>query len=340
MKRDVLVLGLMVVVMSLLLSPLAYAATSGYDFGGMFGWRVVKQTGGGLNPESYNNPFTNALSCPAGFTSRQIFGQTNAPTSPDGLSTKAITNLWICYRPTAATAAYDFGGVYLETLNNEVGATTFSNNPLTGGASCPAGFSQQQMRLIEWENYIPDFKMIHICYKSITAGTSTFGGIYGDHFGGGDIAISSSASHTNPITGGASCPAGFSTGGWGSVDLQAERRPVTLEGDISANFIFCYTSAPVTPPPTPPSIVLQQIIAPQRCINSDDVILRIEKPTGALGEVWNGANKYPIEICFSKIFLGYPRPSNPHACKSGAVPSNRVIQLNDATNAIAISGPR
>ena len=80
------------------------------------------------------------------------------------------------------------------------------------------------------------------------------------------------------------------------------------------------------------------VVQQERCSTADDVIMRLQSPTDAYGEVWNGASNYPIEICFSKIFPGYNRPPNPHACKPGAVPSNRVVQLNDATNALANGG--
>jgi|GEM_PF-2106180 len=84
-----------------------------------------------------------------------------------------------------------------------------------------------------------------------------------------------------------------------------------------------------TPPPLPG-------IEPQKCATADDIILRIEKPANALGELWNGGSIYPIEICFSTLFPGHTRPTNPHQCKSSL--SNRILILNSPTRALASAG--
>ena len=94
---------------------LAAGEAPGWDFGGAYG--------GGSSP--YPNPATGAASCPAGYTSTQVYGTTSLDWP-----------VWTCWRPHAA-GARDFHGMY--GFGYEGPKPLSYVHPLTGGLSCPAG---------------------------------------------------------------------------------------------------------------------------------------------------------------------------------------------------------
>lgn len=71
----------------------------------------------------------------------------------------------------------------------------------------------------------------------------------------------------------------------------------------------------------------------ERACAESQSILRLESPSDAHAEVWNGAGKYPIDICYNKIFSKAYTVTNPHDCSTGN--SNWVISLNSSTNSHA-----
>ena len=96
----------------------------GVDFGGMYGEAS----------RGFVNPATGAASCPAGYKATQVHGE-------DGVDAP----LWICTRPSLAGSepALDFGGMYVPYSFDEGPRTCV--NQMTGGASCPAGYTAIKM---------------------------------------------------------------------------------------------------------------------------------------------------------------------------------------------------
>lgn len=147
-------------------------------FGGMYGARA-----GG----SYINPYTGGSSCPAGYTAYRTLGTPNLD-----------YDLVYCGRMASSGTepVADFAGAFGWHSN---GART---NPITGGTSCPSGHLTTQAL----GTYRVDYDAYY-CHRQHVAGTSTryrFGGMYGWHYNGSTHAV-----YVNPITGGASCPNGF-----------------------------------------------------------------------------------------------------------------------------------
>jgi hypothetical protein len=143
-------------------------------FGGMYGYR---------DNGTYLNPYTGAMSCPSGYTSYQVLGQYNLDYS-----------LYFCGR---------YADGVTEPVANFAGAFGFHSggtyaNPITGGASCAGDF----LTTSTLGNYNVDYE-IRYCHRQHVSGTYDryrFGGMYGYRDGG---------VYANPITGGASCPNGF-----------------------------------------------------------------------------------------------------------------------------------
>ncbi len=149
------------------------------EFGGMYGF--------GSN-RNYPNPYTNGLSCPTGYGAYRILG------------TPGIDhNVFFCGRvPTSTTvtaAVADFGGMY------GYGATQNYRNPLTGGFSCPTGFTATQM--LGTANM--DYEMF-LCHRpGTTTPLVTFGGMFGGYWKDG-----AHQTYPNPLTGAGSCPSTYS----------------------------------------------------------------------------------------------------------------------------------
>lgn len=104
---------------------------------------------GGMYGTGYNNPTTNAQSCPTGYTSTKISGTPSVDNS-----------LYVCTRDvsdvtTPPTQYFDFGGMwgttggfswYEDVFGPRIKATdTLDVNPYTGGQSCPPGYTQTQV---------------------------------------------------------------------------------------------------------------------------------------------------------------------------------------------------
>ncbi|XXF78842.1 hypothetical protein P2318_03515 [Myxococcaceae bacterium GXIMD 01537] len=144
------------------------------DFGGAIGY----VNGGTLSP----NPATGTASCPNGYTQTRVYGTWGKD-----------HQVLFCQRPSVegVEPLYDFGGMWGVVGNSQM------NNPLTNKASCPAGYTAQQL--------LGTHKLDHslyVCYKPHVAGTPPehrFGGMHGYIEG---VAV------PNPATGAASCPAG------------------------------------------------------------------------------------------------------------------------------------
>ena len=147
------------------------ATNSSFYFGGMYG-----------NGETtYGNPLDgNANGCPTGYTAYELLGKTNQD-----------YGVYFCGAEASSGVAKvaEFGGVYGDTYNN----------PITGSQSCPTGYTAKQVAGRTSVDYPLSF-----CYSTTIQNptTSNYGGMYG---------ITTGASYNNPLTGSASCPAGFTS---------------------------------------------------------------------------------------------------------------------------------
>jgi hypothetical protein len=182
--------------------------TSGLDFGGAFGY-----VGGAPVP----NPATGAASCPGGYTAVKVMDTPNIDYP-----------VHFCFRPRQAGSdpVFDFGGMW-----GYVGGA-LANNPITGAASCPAGFTDQLIL----DTFNIDYPL-HVCYRPHAAGTPSpyhFGGMWG-YVNGAPV--------PNPATGAASCPplfAGSQVLGTTNVDYplhvcwQLRGGKFTAQGQIAA----------------------------------------------------------------------------------------------------------
>lgn len=196
--------------------------TSGLDFGGAFGY-----VGG--NP--VHNPATGAASCPAGYTATKV------------LDTSYVDYpVHFCSRPRQAglDPVFDFGGMW----GYVAGAP--ANNPITGAASCPAGFTDQT--ILDTVNI--DYPL-HVCYRPHAAGASPY------HFGGMWGHVNGTPTQ-NPATGAASCPPlyrGSQVLGATNVDYpvhfcwQLGAGKYTAQGQIASVGPYTQVTVGVTPAP-------------------------------------------------------------------------------------------
>jgi hypothetical protein len=143
------------------------------DFGGMYGF---------VEGVPVANPATGASSCPAGYTATAF---RSAPGFDD--------DGFYCWRGAVAgeDPVYDFGGMWGYVENQ------LAVNSLTGGASCPAGYTD--LKVEDGSGY--DYPL-HVCYQPHVAGTTPrrLGGMFG--------AVNNTPTN-NVATGDASCPAGY-----------------------------------------------------------------------------------------------------------------------------------
>ncbi|QDE94364.1 hypothetical protein BHS06_34410 [Myxococcus xanthus] len=168
------------------------------DFGGAFGF----VNNGTLSP----NPATGAASCPQGYTKTQAYGSHGRDWS-----------VHFCHRPSLPGAAplYDFGGMW-GYVNN-----TLVRNPITNSASCPAGYTDQQLLGTDRVDHA-----LHVCYRPHTANTpetARFGGMYG---------TVQTAPVPNPATATTECPSGF------------EKTQVLGTHNVDHPLSFCMARAP------------------------------------------------------------------------------------------------
>lgn len=174
----------MLSVLLLAMSP-AHADTA-WDFGGMFGY-----TNGGIYP----NPYTNAASCPDGYSAYLVYGTSNVDWS-----------MYFCGRQHVAGQAplYDFGGMVGLAGSTAYYAVPWKGyfyyvNPFTHTDSCPPGYSMA--KVLGTPNV--DNNLFY-CYRphsnDSTSAVMYFGGMTGD----------GSNPYTNPATGTPlTCPAGY-----------------------------------------------------------------------------------------------------------------------------------
>jgi hypothetical protein len=166
----------------LILACLAFAspavAQNYLDFGGMYGLG----SGGSV---TYANPYTNAASCPSGYTAYRILGTPNTDNP-----------VFFCGKFTSGgtTPVADFGGMY------GAGAARNHPNPITGGLSCPAGYTSTQVL----GTINVDYPMF-FCHKAGTANSQyRFGGMFGYYWNGSDH-----LAYNNPLTTSPSCPTNY-----------------------------------------------------------------------------------------------------------------------------------
>jgi len=163
------------------------AADTAWDFGGMYGY---------YNGGTYNNPSTNAPSCPSGYTSYLIYGTPSVDWS-----------MYFCGRPHAvgSDSLYDFGGMVGLAGSTSYYAVPWRGyfyyvNPFTHTDACPPGYTRTQVLGTPSVDNV-----LFYCWRLHSSDTSTasmyFGGMTGD----------GSTPYANPATGSAyTCPTGYS----------------------------------------------------------------------------------------------------------------------------------
>jgi len=156
----------------------ASPALAQMDFGGMYGF--------GSN-QNYANPYTGGQSCPTGYAAYRILG------------TPGIDHdVFFCGRtPNGTSALADFGGMY------GYGATQNYRNALTGGFSCPSGFTATKVLGTLNMDYAMFF-----CHRPVSNTTTplvSFGGMYGGYWKDGNH-----HAYPNPLTAASSCPSTYS----------------------------------------------------------------------------------------------------------------------------------
>jgi alpha-tubulin suppressor-like RCC1 family protein len=167
------------------------------DFGGMYGF---------VEGVPQPNPATGASSCPAGYTTTAFLGTPGSD-----------YDAYYCWRGAVAgqDPIYDFGGMW-GYINNQLAV-----NSLTGGASCPSGYTDLQVAGASGADY-----PLHVCYQPHVGGTTVprLGGMFG---------VVNGAPTSNVATGAASCPAGYT-------QVQALGTP-----GIDSPVYYCFQSCPV-----------------------------------------------------------------------------------------------
>jgi hypothetical protein len=183
------------------------------EFGGMF------QTDD-CNRINIPNERTKDLNCPAGFTARMAFRFY----SPDS---GCAASLSYCFNGNLKTRTI-FGGMFQQRQDGHI----YSNNPLTGGNSCPQGFTSHYMaaglspdkrphlhaeqhrvcnwlRIFWWEHsarhiLVDQHDILSICLPTaFVQGQSVIGGFFQQN---------DNEAHNNvdnPFTGTRSCPVGY-----------------------------------------------------------------------------------------------------------------------------------
>lgn len=166
-------------------NPPPYEFAQALDFGGMYGGYY--NVAGGYSAE-YVNPITNASTCPlGGYVASTVTGTPNLD-----------YGIGLCSRPhvTGREEEYDYGGSF-----GYVDGGVLSPNPVTGAASCPAGYTQVTVHgsaNLDWSMYF--------CYRRHVPGqpgAAKFGGFFGYGWNGGLVTF------VNPATNGAICPPGY-----------------------------------------------------------------------------------------------------------------------------------
>ncbi len=177
------------------------ATNAGYDFGGIYGSKAGEE-----------NPLTGGFSCPSGvgYTSVQL--QKSFP--------RLNSSIYYCYRPssTSGGAEADFGGLFVQSSNS----THTYTNPLTGAMSCPSGYTTSSTygSLSTSAGFVPAYTLRY-CYKDVTSLADSarlqndFGGMNNSMECTGPQVAACGLGGTNPLivnnplTGGQSCPSGF-----------------------------------------------------------------------------------------------------------------------------------
>lgn len=143
------------------------------DFGGMFG----------IGERAFNNPITNAGTCPQGYYAYEFKGTYNVD-----------WQAFYCGRISGSgDPVAQFGGMFGKTDHND--GAYWIKNPVTGATTCPAGFEKASVNNQHELNY---------CWRKYSTGDKMqyqFGGIYSDN---GD--------KRNPITSDMICPIGYTPG--------------------------------------------------------------------------------------------------------------------------------
>ena len=91
-----------------------------YDFGGMWGY---------VENQLVPNAVTGTPACPAGYSAQQVAGSSGSDYS-----------FYVCYHPHVAGTTGPLLGGLLGSVNGVP-----QNNPATGAASCPPGYTQSQV---------------------------------------------------------------------------------------------------------------------------------------------------------------------------------------------------
>jgi len=175
---------------SLTIAKLAVDIRLPYVFGGMY-----QATLPGYTPHNVVNPFTNALSCPAGFTA-YVYGRSLATIS-------TVSNHVVCLAPdTVPGGGWEFTGAF---EINDGGATLVANGfAASATASCPAGTGLDYTHGSVMSATTPVTSgWLRFCSTGVRSNArTTIGGMFQKPDNCGDTI-------PNPLTGAPTCPEGF-----------------------------------------------------------------------------------------------------------------------------------
>lgn len=181
----------------------ANVAIPAIDFMGLYGWG----SDASANVSPFLSPPLSQASCPSGAYDSQVFGS-------DGKDWP----MRMCYRPSTANTM-NFGGMYGYGSKN--GGMFVYANPMTGGASCPSGYLATRVLgtgNLDWDVFVCTQPADKAVPKSFFGGMYGYGALTGNGLIEGrqpNIKVNSGLNgvtpsiYVNPLTGTASCPAGY-----------------------------------------------------------------------------------------------------------------------------------
>jgi len=176
-------------------------------FGGAFALQ------GADSNECVPNPITGACTCPVGFIDQQLVDMDGNVDEGTGWE----SYLHVCRTPSAVPGA-DFRGASGEVTGLPTGvgctASCTSPNPYTGSCNCPVATADDDFEGVHYQSGTPMDcqRSISMC-RSLPTSPLTYGGTYRVMT---DVGVACSMipvgarCEPNTITGGCSCPSGFS----------------------------------------------------------------------------------------------------------------------------------
>jgi hypothetical protein len=258
-------------------------------------------------PLRYAHPITGELSCPQNSTNYRALGSNDRDwplhfclrSLSSGFTLPATSSFEdITFSPEFNRGYVGFGGMFSRRIEPPPpGVPAVYNNPITGAASCPAGYKEHIFRGTPGVYGVAynDYETI-LCYRDdlgrLETAAADFGGMWG---------LRRNGTYVNPLTGSASCPEGFGTG-----------HQLTGENNHEWTLFFCYRDQKKSEP-TPysigglysiPRIAHSSLVAKPNLADLGTSCPVDHAPHQVLGESWSGAQQdanvfmctKPIEI--------------------------------------------